>query len=62
MAAFFLEQGYAAAPGKGNGFASAQYVESNMHRSTATALMAQAFAFPVERRQCSIISHPCLCR
>lgn len=33
---------------RGNAWAAAQYIESNKHRSTVTALMAQAFAALVE--------------
>jgi len=33
---------------KGNAWASAQYIESRRHRYTVTALMAQAFALPVD--------------
>ncbi|MGQ0682647.1 SIR2 family NAD-dependent protein deacylase [Bradyrhizobium sp.] len=33
---------------KGNAWAAAQHIESNKHRSTVTALMAEAFAVPVE--------------
>jgi len=33
---------------KGNAWAAAQHIESNKHRSTVTALMAEAFASPVE--------------
>lgn len=33
---------------RGNAWAAAQYIESNKHRSTVTALMAQAFSAPVE--------------
>ena len=33
---------------KGNAWAAAQHIESNKHRFTVTALMAEAFASPVE--------------
>lgn len=33
---------------RGNPWAAAQHIESNKHRSTVTALMAEAFAAPVE--------------
>jgi len=32
---------------RGNAWAAAQYIESNKHRATVTALMAEAFATPV---------------
>ncbi len=48
LAAFF--GGKVALPrrAKGNAWAAAQHIESNKHRSTVTALMAEAFAAPVE--------------
>ncbi|OCK53890.1 SIR2 family protein [Bradyrhizobium sp. LMTR 3] len=48
LAAFFATKVALPRRAKGNVWASAQYIESNKHRSTVTALMAQAFAAPVE--------------
>ncbi|KRR03698.1 transcriptional regulator [Bradyrhizobium jicamae] len=47
LAAFFASKVAMPRRAKGNPWASAQYIESNKHRSTVTALMAKAFAAPV---------------
>ncbi|MGY3608834.1 MULTISPECIES: SIR2 family NAD-dependent protein deacylase [unclassified Bradyrhizobium] len=48
LAAFFASKVALPRRAKGNIWASAQHIESNKHRSTVTALMALAFAAPVE--------------
>nr|WP_156435727.1 SIR2 family protein [Bradyrhizobium lablabi] len=48
LAAFFATKVALPRRAKCNVWASAQYIESNKHRSTVTALMVQAFAAPVE--------------
>lgn len=48
LAAFFASKVALPRRVKGNPWASAQHIESNKHRSTVTALMAQAFAAPVD--------------
>ncbi|WP_027584125.1 SIR2 family protein [Bradyrhizobium sp. Ai1a-2] len=48
LAAFFASKVALPRRAKGNPWASAQYIESNKHRSTLTALIAQAFAASVE--------------
>ncbi|WP_035727959.1 SIR2 family NAD-dependent protein deacylase [Bradyrhizobium murdochi] len=48
LAGFFATKVALPRRAKGNVWASAQHIESNKHRSTVTALMAQAFAAPVE--------------
>jgi len=47
LAAFFGSKVALPRRAKGNAWASAQHIESNKHRSTVTALMAQAFGPPV---------------
>ncbi|MFB9267588.1 SIR2 family protein [Bradyrhizobium erythrophlei] len=48
LAAFFESKVALPRRVRGNAWASAQHIESSKHRSTVTALMAQAFALPVE--------------
>ncbi len=48
LAAFFVTKVALPRRAKGNAWASAQHIESMKHRSTVTALMAEAFAPPVE--------------
>ncbi|WOH52314.1 SIR2 family protein [Bradyrhizobium sp. sBnM-33] len=48
LAGFFATKVALPRRAKGNVWASAQHIESNKHRSTVTALVAQAFAAPVE--------------
>jgi len=48
LAAFFGSKVALPRRAKGNAWAAAQHIESNKHRSTVTALMAEAFASPVE--------------
>ena len=48
LAAFFGTKVALPRRAKGNAWASAQHIESTRHRSTVTALMAEAFAAPVE--------------
>ncbi|QWG24841.1 SIR2 family protein [Bradyrhizobium sediminis] len=48
LAAFFGIKVALPRRAKGNAWAAAQHIESNKHRSTVTALMAEAFASPVE--------------
>jgi len=48
LAAFFGTRVALPRRAKGNAWAAAQHIESNKHRSTVTALMAEAFASPVE--------------
>ncbi len=48
LAAFFGTKVALPRRAKGNAWASAQHIESTRHRATVTALMAQAFASPVE--------------
>ncbi|MGY3621717.1 SIR2 family NAD-dependent protein deacylase [Bradyrhizobium sp. USDA 10063] len=48
LAAFFASRVALPRRANGNAWASAQHIENNKHRSTVTALMAQAFAAPVE--------------
>lgn len=48
LAAFFGTKVALPRRAKGNAWASAQHIESMKHRSTVTALMAEAFAAPVE--------------
>ncbi|MCA6111319.1 SIR2 family NAD-dependent protein deacylase [Bradyrhizobium cenepequi] len=48
LAAFFANKVALPRRARGNVWASAQHIESNKHRSTVTALLAQAFAAPVE--------------
>ena len=48
LAAFFGTKVALPRRAKGNAWAAAQHIESNKHRSTVTALMAEAFAAPVE--------------
>ncbi|XIA67416.1 SIR2 family protein [Bradyrhizobium sp. TZ2] len=48
LAAFFATKVALPRLAKGNVWASAQHIESNKHRFTVTALMAQAFAATVE--------------
>ncbi|MFO1107714.1 MAG: SIR2 family protein [Bradyrhizobium sp.] len=48
LAAFFAGKVALPRRAKGNAWASAQHIESNKHRSTVTALMAEAFATQVE--------------
>jgi hypothetical protein len=48
LAAFFGTKVALPRRAKGNAWASAQHIESTRHRSTVTALMAEAFATPVE--------------
>ncbi len=48
LAAFFGAKVALPRRAKGNAWAAAQHIESNKHRSTVTALMAEAFAPPVE--------------
>jgi len=48
LAAFFGTKVALPRRAKGNAWASAQHIESNKHRSTVSALMAEAFATPVE--------------
>ena len=48
LAAFFGTKVALPRRAKGNAWASAQHIESFKHRSTVTALMAEAFAAPVE--------------
>ncbi len=47
LAAFFGTKVALPRRARGNAWASAQHIESNKHRSTVTALMAQAFGPPV---------------
>ncbi|HLG79794.1 MAG TPA: SIR2 family protein [Bradyrhizobium sp.] len=47
LAAFFGTKVALPRRARGNAWASAQHIESNKHRSTVTALMAQAFGVPV---------------
>lgn len=47
LAAFFATKVALPKRAKGNAWASAQHIESYKHRSTVTALMAEAFAAPV---------------
>lgn len=47
LAAFFATKVALPRRAKGNAWASAQHIESTRHRSTVTALMAEAFAAPV---------------
>jgi|SRR5579864_5375640 len=47
LAAFFGSKVALPRRARGNAWASAQHIESNKHRSTVTALMAQAFGPPV---------------
>lgn len=47
LAAFFATKVALPRRAKGNAWASAQHIESMKHRSTVTALMAEAFATPV---------------
>ncbi len=47
LAAFFATKVALPRRAKGNAWASAQHIESMKHRSTVTALMAEAFAAPV---------------
>jgi hypothetical protein len=47
LAAFFATKVALPRRAKGNAWASAQHIESTKHRSTVTALMAEAFATPV---------------
>src|SRR6516225_5005965 len=47
LAAFFGTKVALPRRAKGNAWASAQHIESTKHRSTVTALMAEAFATPV---------------
>ncbi|WP_315740964.1 MULTISPECIES: SIR2 family protein [unclassified Bradyrhizobium] len=47
LAAFFGTKVALPRRAKGNAWASAQHIESTRHRSTVTALMAEAFAAPV---------------
>jgi hypothetical protein len=47
LAAFFGTKVALPRRARGNAWASAQHIESNRHRSTVTALMAEAFAVPV---------------
>lgn len=47
LAAFFATKVALPRRAKGNAWASAQHIESHKHRSTVTALMAEAFAPPV---------------
>jgi hypothetical protein len=51
LAAFFGTKVALPRRAKGNAWASAQHIESTKHRSTVTALMAEAFAEPVEPTQ-----------
>jgi hypothetical protein len=48
LAAFFATKVALPRRAKGNAWASAQHIESHKHRSTVTALMAEAFAAPVK--------------
>ena len=48
LAAFFGTKVALPRRARGNAWAAAQHIESNKHRSTVTALMAEAFASPVE--------------
>jgi hypothetical protein len=48
LAAFFGTKVALPRRAKGNAWAAAQHIESNKHRATVTALMAEAFASPVE--------------
>jgi hypothetical protein len=48
LAGFFAAKVALPRRARGNAWASAQYIETSKHRSTVTALMAQAFALPVE--------------
>lgn len=48
LAAFFGTKVALPRRAKGNAWAAAQHIESNKHRSTVTALMAEAFRAPVE--------------
>ncbi|KRR29636.1 hypothetical protein [Bradyrhizobium retamae] len=48
LATFFAGNVALPCRSKGNVCASAQYIETNKHHSALTALMAQAFAPPVE--------------
>jgi SIR2-like domain len=48
LASFFATKVALPRRAKGNAWASAQHIESNKHRATVTALMAEAFAVPVE--------------
>jgi hypothetical protein len=48
LAAFFGTKVALPRRAKGNAWAAAQHIESNKHRSTVTALMAEAFSPPVE--------------
>ena len=48
LAAFFGTRVALPRRAKGNAWAAAQHIESNKHRATVTALMAEAFASPVE--------------
>ncbi len=48
LAAFFASKVALPRRAKGNIWTSAQHIENNKHRSTVTALMALAFAAPVE--------------
>jgi hypothetical protein len=48
LAAFFGSKVALPRRARGNAWASAQHIESTKHRSTVTALMAEAFAAPVE--------------
>ncbi|WP_025037809.1 SIR2 family NAD-dependent protein deacylase [Bradyrhizobium sp. DOA9] len=47
LAAFFGTKVALPRRARGNAWASAQHIESNKHRATVTALMAEAFAAPV---------------
>jgi hypothetical protein len=48
LAAFFASKVALPKRAKGNVWASAQHIESTRHRATVTAMMAEAFAAPVE--------------
>jgi len=48
LSAFFASKVALPRRAKSNAWAAAQHIEINKHRSTVTALMAQAFARPVE--------------
>jgi|SRR5579875_318018 hypothetical protein len=48
LAEFFASKVALPRRAKGNAWASAQHIESMKHRSTLSALMAEAFALPVE--------------
>lgn len=48
LAAFFGTKVALPRRARGNAWASAQHIESTRHRATVTALMAEAFATPVE--------------